>query len=124
MIREKNGMVKTQLYLDKHLNTFKRIKHYTRNRSNLYKGSAETYDLNHNTTIVEFTTKANTLDDNSMQILSKASEQNLIIINGAMQFSAGVNLNYVMEYAKDSKWRGIEKFIFNFQQTCKNLKIF
>ena len=112
----------TQLYLDKHLNTFKRIKHYTRNRSNLYKGSAETYDLNNNTTIVEFTTKANTLDDNSMQILSKASEQNLIIINGAMQFSAGVNLNYVMEYAKDSKWRGIEKFIFNFQQTCKNLK--
>ena len=112
----------TQLYLDKHLNTFKRIKHYTRNRSNLYKGSAETYDLNNNTTIVEFTTKANTLDDNSMQILSKASEQNLIIINGAMQFSAGVNLNYVMEYAKDSKWREIEKFIFNFQQTCKNLK--
>jgi len=112
----------TQLYLDKHLNTFKKIKHYTRNRSNLYKGSAETYDLNNNTTIVEFTTKANTLDDNSMQILSKASEQNLIIINGAMQFSAGVNLNYVMEYAKDSKWRGIEKFIFNFQQTCKNLK--
>ena len=112
----------TQLYLDKHLNTFKRIKHYTRNRSNLYKGSAETYDLNNNTTIVEFTTKANTLDDNSMQILSKASEQNLIIINGAMQFSAGVNLNYVMEYAKDSNWRGIEKFIFNFQQTCKNLK--
>ena len=112
----------TQLYLDKHLNTLKRIKHYTRNRSNLYKGSAETYDLNNNTTIVEFTTKANTLDDNSMQILSKASEQNLIIINGAMQFSAGVNLNYVMEYAKDSKWRGIEKFIFNFQQTCKNLK--
>ena len=112
----------TQLYLDKHLNTFKRIKHYTRNRSNLYKGSAETYDLNNNTTIVEFTTKANTLDDNSMQILSKASEQNLIIINGAMQFSAGVNLNYIMEYAKDGKWRGIEKFIFNFQQTCKNLK--
>ena len=112
----------TQLYLDKHLNTFKRIKHYTRNRSNLYKGSAETHDLNNNTTIVEFTTKANTLDDNSMQILSKASEQNLIIINGAMQFSAGVNLNYVMEYAKDGKWRGIEKFIFNFQQTCKNLK--
>ena len=39
-----------------------------------------------------------------------------------MQFSAGVNLNYVMEYAKDGKWREIEKFIFNFQQTCKNLK--
>ena len=112
----------TQLYLDKHLKTFKRIKHYTRYKSDLYKGSAETHDLNNNTTIVEFTTKANTLDDNSMQILSKASEKNLIIINGAMQFSAGVNLNYVMEYAKDGKWREIEKFIFNFQQTCKKLK--
>ena len=120
--KEREWYGETQLYLDKHLKTFKRIKHYTRHRSDLYKGSAETHDLNNNTTIVEFNTKANTLDDNSMQILSKASEKNLIIINGAMQFSAGVNLNYVMEYAKDGKWREIEKFIFNFQQTCKNLK--
>jgi 3-hydroxyacyl-CoA dehydrogenase len=39
-----------------------------------------------------------------------------------MQFSAGVNLNYIMEFAKEKKWKEIEKFIFNFQQTCKKLK--
>ena len=109
----------TQLYLDENLNTFRRITNIMGKES---KDSAKIYNLGNNTSIVEFTTKANTLDDNSMQILSKASKNNLIIINGAMQFSAGVNLNYVMEYAKDGKWGEIEKFIFNFQQTCKNLK--
>ena len=109
----------TQLYLDENLNTFRRITNIMGKES---KDSAKIYNLGNNTSIVEFTTKANTLDDNSMHILSEASKNNLIIINGAMQFSAGVNLNYVMEYAKDGKWGEIEKFIFNFQQTCKNLK--
>ncbi|MBI29242.1 MAG: crotonase [Pelagibacteraceae bacterium] len=109
----------TQLYLDENLNTFRRITNIMGKES---KDSAKIYNLGNNTSIVEFTTKANTLDDNSMHILSEASINNLIIINGAMQFSAGVNLNYVMEYAKDGKWGEIEKFIFNFQQTCKNLK--
>ena len=31
--------------------------------------------------------------------------KNLIIINDAMQFSAGVNLNYVMDFAKNGKWK-------------------
>jgi len=39
-----------------------------------------------------------------------------------MQFSAGVNLNYVMNFASNREWRHIEQFIFNFQQTCKSLK--
>ena len=43
--------------------------------------------------IVEFNTKANTLDYDSMDALKKASDQNMIIINEGMQFSAGVNLN-------------------------------
>ena len=72
--------------------------------------------------IVEFTTKANTLDSDSMYALSKATEKNLIIINDALQFSAGVNLNYVMEFAKQKEWRKIQKFIFDFQKTCKQLK--
>ncbi|SVD99849.1 uncharacterized protein METZ01_LOCUS452703, partial [marine metagenome] len=36
--------------------------------------------------------------------------------------SAGVNLNYVMEFANQKEWRKIQKFIFDFQQTCKELK--
>jgi len=72
--------------------------------------------------IVEFNTKANTLDYDSMDALKKASDKNLIIINEGMQFSAGVNLNYVMEFAKERNWKAIEKFIYHFQMTCKQLK--
>jgi len=72
--------------------------------------------------IVEFSTKANTLDYDSMDALKKASDQNLIIINEGMQFSAGVNLNYVMDFAKEKNWKAIEKFIHHFQMTCKQLK--
>ena len=62
--------------------------------------SAITYEYK-NYKIVEFNTKANTLDYDSMDALKKASDQNLIIINEGMQFSAGVNLNYVMDFAKE-----------------------
>ena len=57
-----------------------------------------------------------------MHSLLSASDRAVIITNDAMQFSAGVNLNYVMDYAKEGKWKEIEKFIFNFQKTCKTLK--
>ena len=83
--------------------------------------SAFTYEYN-DYKIVEFNTKANTLDYDSMDALKKASDKNLIIINEGMQFSAGVNLNYVMEFAKEKDWKAIEKFIHHFQMTCKKLK--
>ena len=74
--------------------------------------------------IVEFTTKANALDTNSMLALKQAAQNNksTIVINEAMQFSAGVNLNYVMDFAKNNEWSKIEKFILDFQQTCKSIK--
>ena len=83
--------------------------------------SAEIYrfkDFN----IVEFTTKANTLDYDSMDSLKKATDKPLIIINESMQFSAGVNLNYIMDFAKLNDFKSIEKFIKYFQETCKHLK--
>tara|TARA_B100002051_G_scaffold265146_1_gene290835 strand:- start:1766 stop:3994 length:2229 start_codon:yes stop_codon:yes gene_type:complete len=83
--------------------------------------SANIYE-NKNYKIVEFNTKANTLDYESMDALRRASDQNLIIINEGMQFSAGVNLNYVMDFAKEKNWKEIEKFILHFQMTCKKLK--
>jgi len=83
--------------------------------------SAITYE-HKNYKIVEFNTKANTLDYDSMDALKKASDQNLIIINEGMQFSAGVNLNYLMDFAKAKNWKAIEKFIYHFQMTCKQLK--
>ncbi len=83
--------------------------------------SAEIYrfkDFN----IVEFKTKANALDYNSMDALKKATDKPLIIINESMQFSAGVNLNYVMEFIKKNDLKSVEKFIKHFQETCKHLK--
>jgi len=72
--------------------------------------------------IVEFTTKANALDYNSMDALKKATDKPLIIINESMQFSAGVNLSYTMEFADKGDFKSIEKFIRYFQETCKHLK--
>ncbi len=82
----------------------------------------------YNFQIVEFTTKANTLDNNSMDAIfaglrqAEREDNALIIINDAMQFSAGVNLTYVMELAKNKEWKKIEKFISDFQKTCKQIK--
>jgi 3-hydroxyacyl-CoA dehydrogenase len=72
--------------------------------------------------IVEFTTKANTLDYDSMDALKKATDKPLIIINESMQFSAGVNLSYTMDFANKGDFQSIEKFIKYFQETCKHLK--
>ena len=72
--------------------------------------------------IVEFTTKANALDYDSMDALKKATDKPLIIINESMQFSAGVNLTYTMEFADKKDFKSIEKFIKYFQETCKHLK--
>ncbi len=83
--------------------------------------SAEIYrfkDFN----IVEFTTKACALDYDSMDALKNATNKPLIIINESMQFSAGVNLSYTMNFADRGDFKSIEKFIKYFQETCKHLK--
>ena len=72
--------------------------------------------------IVEFTTKANALDYDSMDALKNATDKPLIIINESMQFSAGVNLSYTMDFADKKDFKSIEKFIRYFQETCKHLK--
>jgi 3-hydroxyacyl-CoA dehydrogenase len=72
--------------------------------------------------IVEFTTKANVLDYDSMDALKKATDKPLIIINEGMQFSAGVNLTYTMKFVDKGDFKSIEKFIKYFQETCKQIK--
>jgi len=108
---------KRQIYTN--LETLGKVKQSAKiNKNNK---SAFTYE-HKNCKIVEFNTKANTLDYDSMDALKKASDKNMIIINEGMQFSAGVNLNYVMDFAKEKNWKAIEKFIHHFQMTCKELK--
>ena len=83
--------------------------------------SAEIYRFN-DFNIVEFTTKANALDYDSMDALKNATDKPLIIINESMQFSAGVNLTYTMNFADKGDYKSIEKFVKYFQETCKELK--
>ncbi len=75
-----------------------------------------------NFNIVEFTTKACALDYDSMDALKNATDKPLIVINESMQFSAGVNLSYTMNFADKGDFKSIEKFIKYFQDTCKTLK--
>ena len=77
--------------------------------------SAQIYRFN-DYNIVEFTTKANALDYNSMDALKKATDKPLIIINESMQFSAGVNLTYTMQFADKKDFKSIEKFIKYFKK--------
>ncbi|WP_440618136.1 3-hydroxyacyl-CoA dehydrogenase NAD-binding domain-containing protein [Candidatus Pelagibacter sp. HIMB1493] len=72
--------------------------------------------------IVEFTTKACALDYDSMDALKNATDKPLIVMNESMQFSAGVNLSYTMNFADKNDFKSIEKFIKYFQDTCKTLK--
>ena len=83
--------------------------------------SAEIYRFN-DFNFVEFTTKANALDYDSMDSLKNATDKPLIIINESMQFSAGVNLSYIMNFADKGNFKSIEKFVKYFQDTCKHLK--
>ena len=83
--------------------------------------SAEIYRFN-DFNIIEFTTKANVLDYDSMDSLKNATDKPLIIINESMQFSAGVNLTYTMNFADKGDFKSIEKFIKYFQETCNHLK--
>ena len=72
--------------------------------------SAEIYrfkDFN----IVEFTTKACALDYDSMDALKKATDKPLIVINESMQFSAGVNLSYTMNFAEKNDYKSLQKLV-------------
>ncbi len=115
--KDENFYGERQLYTD--LETLGKIKpKATKIDKN---NSAEIYRFN-DFNIVEFTTKANALDYDSMDSLKNATDKPLIIINEAMQFSAGVNLSYTMDFADKGDFKSIEKFVKYFQETCKHLK--
>ena len=75
--------------------------------------------------VVEFHSKANALDQDSMEILADAIKQvplkglrGLLVHNDAQHFSCGVNLGAVREYFKAEDYDGLDKFLDHFQQTC------
>ncbi len=83
---------------------------------------ASWYDLD-GIALVEFHSKANALDADSMSILADAIDQvendtmrGLIVHNDAQHFSCGVNLQAVREFFRREDMDGLDRFLSNFQQ--------
>ena len=79
--------------------------------------------------VCEFHTKANALNGDAMKILEDAVDRlesdnyhGLVVYNEAMNFSAGADLNTMIDFADQSDWKGIDKYLSHFQQVCKKMK--
>ncbi len=79
--------------------------------------------------LVEFHSKANALDAESMGILQDATNavsskglQGMIIHNDAQHFSCGVNLQGVRNFYNQDDMQGIDRFLQHFQQTVHALQ--
>ena len=73
--------------------------------------------------LVEFHSKANTLDGDSMRVLQQAVEhasqncRGLVVHNDAQHFSCGVNLQTVLGFIRSQDWAGLDAFLAHFQDT-------
>lgn len=79
--------------------------------------------------LIEFHSKANTLDGDSMGLIATAVEHAaadctaLVMHNDAPHFSCGVNLEGVLQRIVTKDWHGLDAFLDHFQQTCRSLKM-
>lgn len=95
----------------------------------LQKNAAASYfEIENNIGLVEFHSKANTLDAASMHLLESAvlhatdNMAGLVIHNDAQHFSCGVNLEAVLEFLESEDWDGLDSFLQHFQQTVLSMK--
>jgi 3-hydroxyacyl-CoA dehydrogenase len=97
-------------------------------RAEIENHAASYFVLAENIGLVEFHSKANTLDAASMQVLEKAVEhassncKGLIVHNDAQHFSCGVNLDGVLRFIQQDDWAGLDGFLQHFQQTVLSMK--
>jgi 3-hydroxyacyl-CoA dehydrogenase len=90
--------------------------------------AASYYEAEPGIGLVEFHSKANTLDGSSMQVLAAAVEhaseqfRGLVIHNDAAHFSCGVNLAVVLEFIAAGDWSGLDRFLADFQAAVLNMK--
>ncbi len=89
---------------------------------------ASWYDLD-GIALVEFHSKANALDADSMQILDDALShvepdgmRGLIVHNDAQHFSCGVNLQAVREFFRRDDMDGLDRFLKDFQDTVHRME--
>jgi len=88
---------------------------------------ASWYDLD-GIALVEFHSKANALDAESMAMLDNAISavedkgmRGLIVHNDAQHFSCGVNLQGVREFFRNDDMDGLDQFLANFQNTVHRM---
>ena len=89
----------------------------------LENAAASYFELPGELGLVEFHSKANTLDGDSMALLQDAVQhasdklKGLIIHNDAAHFSCGVNLEGVLGFIRNDDWDGLDQFLDHFQKT-------
>ena len=90
--------------------------------------SASLWDIGDGIACLEFHSKMNTLDMDTMtlvwQSIDKVSSEfsALVIHNEGENFSAGANLGLLMQAIHNSDWSAVEQFVRQGQQTYKALK--
>jgi 3-hydroxyacyl-CoA dehydrogenase len=87
--------------------------------------AASLYRLEGDLRLVEFHSKANALNDHSMQIVQAAASdygRGIIVHNDAQHFSAGVDLNHFQALIKAGDFDEIDAFLARFQHAVKALK--
>ncbi|MDH3389375.1 MAG: 3-hydroxyacyl-CoA dehydrogenase NAD-binding domain-containing protein, partial [Gammaproteobacteria bacterium] len=89
---------------------------------------ASWYDLD-GIALVEFHSKANALDADSMRMLDDAIDQvengrmrGLVVHNDAQHFSCGVNLQAVRNFCRREDLDGLDGFLKDFQQTVQRMQ--
>lgn len=86
--------------------------------------SASLFHLPGGERLVEFHSKANALDADSMDVVARAAEDpgpGIIVHNDAQHFSAGVNLSHFLAFIEAQDWKGIDDFLIGFQGSCERL---
>ncbi len=86
--------------------------------------SASLWDIGDGVACVEFHSKANALDPDSMAIVGESLEivqrdfVALLIHNDAPQFSVGFNLDFALAAAKEKAWSRLDAALDAFQSAC------
>ena len=94
----------------------------------LKNGSAAVWDLGDGVLCLEFTSKANAMDEQIMDLIGKtirlvqAEHKALVIYNEGSNFSVGANLGLALFAANIAAWGEIEKLIFAGQTTYQQLQ--
>ena len=94
----------------------------------LKNGSAALWDIGDGVVCFEFTSKMNSLDANTMDLLQKSitavkkNHKAMVIYNDSSNFSAGANLGLAMFAANIAAWPEVAKLISSGQKAYKALK--